>query len=531
MQNNMPMTEMPKPPRTLTILLGVILVLWTMTVFLPARYFQFVNWDDYDEVVQNPLLHPASAQNLANIWSGPYLRLYAPLSYSAWWLIMRLPDAASDPGLFHLLNILLHLASVALVFSIVRVCVKSPMAAFGGAAIFALHPLQVESVAWVSEMNNLLAAALSLAAIRMYLSFRLTAEKTRWWKYAIASALYLLALFAKPTAVVAPLIAVILDMGFLRSSRQRVLVEIVPWFCLAGIFAWVAHQSQASSGARWLDRPIIAVDALAFYWGKILWPMDLTIDYGRTPARVLNGNLWPGNLAIVAALVVILWLLWRTHRGIALAAMVLLAGVLPVLGFVGFGYQEYSTVADHFVYLGMLGPSLAGAVILAAAPGRWALPLAAALGVGLAVLCAKQLKMWRNNATLVARAMEIDPGSSIANDIVGTELNHAHQPRLAIPYFSAAIARDPQNPFFHYNLADAYYWSGQYEKAIDEFETAIPFFHPPSAKAMNNLGLSYAKAGRTADAIAEFRGILAIDPHNADARYNLHILTGDVPGN
>jgi len=531
MQNNVPMSQITKIPRTLTILLGVILILWTLAVFLPARHFQFVNWDDYDEVVQNPLLHPASAEHLGDIWSGPYLRLYAPLSYSAWWLIMQLPDAAGDPGLFHLLNILLHLASVALVFSIIRVCVKSPMAAFGGAAIFALHPVQVESVAWVSEMNNLLAAMLSLAAIRMYLSYRVAADKGRWWRYAIALALYLLALFAKPTAVVAPLIAVILDWGFLRSRWQQIFIAMLPWFCLAGIFAWVTHQSQASPGARWLDRPIIAMDALAFYWGKILWPVDMTIDYGRTPARVLGGNLWPGNLAIVATLAVILWLLWRTHRGIGLGAMVLLAGVLPVLGFVGFGYQEYSTVADHFVYLGMLGPSLAGAAILASAPGRWALPLAAALGVGLAVLCARQLKIWQNNATLVARAMEIDPGSSIANDIVGVELNHAHQPLLAIPYFSTAIARDPQNPAFHYNLADAYYWSGQYEKAIAEFETAIPLFHPPSEKAMNNLGLSYAKAGRTADAIAEFRGILAMDPHNADARYNLRILTGGVPGN
>ena len=145
--------------RTIIFILGAILLAWTAAVFLPARHFDFVNWDDYDEVTENPLLHPPTTEHLGQIWSGPYLKMYAPLSYSASWVIVQFRGAADNPAVFHALNIALHLASVALVFSILLVCVKSPMAAFGGAAIFALHPVQVESVAWVSEMNNLLAAA------------------------------------------------------------------------------------------------------------------------------------------------------------------------------------------------------------------------------------------------------------------------------------------------------------------------------------------------------------------------------------
>jgi hypothetical protein len=211
---------------TIILILGAILLAWTAAVFLPARHFDFVNWDDYDEVTENPLLHPPTTEHLTQIWSGPYLKMYAPLSYSAWWVISHIPDAADNPAAFHALNIALHLASVALVFSILLICLKSPLAAFGGTAIFALHPVQVESVAWVSEMNNLLAAALSLAAIRLYLAFRVTSTNARWGYFALGSAVYLLALFAKTTAVVVPLMAAILDLGFLRTSTRRVILAI-----------------------------------------------------------------------------------------------------------------------------------------------------------------------------------------------------------------------------------------------------------------------------------------------------------------
>jgi len=514
--------------RTIIFILVAILVAWTAAVFLPARHFDFVNWDDYNEVTENPNLHPPTAHHLHEIWSGPYLRLYAPLSYSAWWMLMQIPGAADNPAAFHLLNIALHLACVALVFSILIVCVKSPMAAFGGAAIFALHPIQVESVGWVAEMNNLLAATLSLAAIRLYLACRQAMVKAQWW-YFVAFIVYLLALFAKPTAVVVPLVALILDVGFLRNSWRSAVWPLLPWVAAAGIFGWIAHASQLAPATPPLDRPVVAIDTLAFYVGKIFWPTGLTIDYGRTPSRVLTGHILLGNLAVLAMLVAVLWILWRNYRGIVLGALVMLTALLTVLGLIPFGFQEYSTVADHFLYLGMLGPSLAVAVVLARTPGKWVLPISAALGVGLAVLSAQQLKIWRGSATLVARALAIDPGSAIGNGIVGAQLDRSGKPALAVPFFTAAIARDPGNPEFHYNLGNALLRMGEYDKSIAELETAIPLFHPPSGKAMNNLGVAYAKVGRRGEAVVEFRQVLMIDPQNAEALRNLHILSANVP--
>jgi Flp pilus assembly protein TadD len=236
------------------------------------------------------------------------------------------------------------------------------------------------------------------------------------------------------------------------------------------------------------------------------------------------GHFWRGNLAVLFILGIIFFLLWRNYRGMAVGAIVMLAGLLPVLGLVPFGFQEYSTVADHFLYLGMLGPSLAGGVILAGTPGRWALPLAAGLGLGLAVLSAEQLRVWRNSGTLVARALAIDPGSAVGNEIVGSQLDRVGKPAAAVPYFSAAIARDPTNPEFHYNLANAWLRMGEYEKSIDEFQAALPLFHPPSWKAMNNLGVAYVKAGRLDQAMIEFRQVLDVDPENAEAAENIRML-------
>jgi protein O-mannosyl-transferase len=513
---------------TVILILGAILLVWTALVFLPARHFEFVDFDDFNEVVQNPLLFPATNASLAAIWSGPHLEMYAPLSYSAWWAMERTGMAGDNPAGFHLLNIALHLICVALVFSIVMVCVKSPAAAFGGAAIFALHPVQVESVAWVSEMNNLLAAAFSLAAIRLYLAFRMSPTKHRWWFYGLASAVFLLALFAKATAVVAPLIVVILDWGFLHTSPRRVIAAILPWFLAAGVFSWIAHASQPASATPLVDRPAVAIDALAFYYGTLFWPTRLTVDYGRTPSRVLMGHLWVGNLFLIAVLCLILWFVWKNSRGVTLGAMVMLTGVLPVLGLVPFEFQEYSTVADHFLYMGMLGPALAGAVMLAAAP-KWLGPMiAVALTALLAVLSAKQLPVWTNSGTLVARALMLDRGSAIANGIVGAVWDKENKPDAAIPFFNKAIARDPTHADYHYNLANALFRMKEYEKSVDEYQTAIGLFRIPSWRAVNNLGVAYVKLGEREKAIDQFRQVLKIDPQNAEAMKNLRILGADV---
>ena len=512
--------------RSVSPILCAILLACTAAVFLPARQFKFVDWDDYDELTENPLLHPPTADHLRQIWSGPYLELYAPLTYTTWWALIQV---SPEPYAFHLLNVSLHLAGVAFVFSILRLCLKSPVAAFGGAAIFALHPMQVETVAWVAEMNNLLAAALSLAAIRVYLASSTSSAKRQWILYAIASLLFALALLSKPIAVMTPVIAIILDAGMLRRPWRNSLAKLLPWFVAAAVFGWIAHRVQRGFWTPPLDRPIVALDALSFYCQKILWPVGLTIDYGRTPARLMAGHQWILNCAVILALAATIWFLRRLYRGVAIGSLIALAALLPVLGLVPFSFQEFSSVADRFIYLAMLGPALAVASLLATWPWRAALGISLALGVTLAILSGAQLSTWQDSTTLAIHTLQIDPGSAVGNDIAGAQLNRDGHPREAAPRFSLAILRDPTEANFHYDLGNTLLRLQQYPQAINEYLAAIRNSQHPLTKAMNNLGVAYIAIGHPADAAAEFQKILEIEPGNAQAAQNLRILQTGVP--
>jgi tetratricopeptide (TPR) repeat protein len=503
-----------------------ILLACTAAVFLPARNFAFLNWDDVDEVTENPLLHPPAADQLRHIWSGPHLELYAPLTYTAWWTLARM-GAGDNPYAFHLLNVVLHLACAALVFSILRLCVKSPAAAFGGAIVFALHPMQVESVGWVAEMNNLLAAALSLAAIRLYLASGARQPRRRWIIYGLGSAAYLMALLSKPTAVVVPLIAIILDWGVLGRPLRPAVCALFPWLVAAGVFGWIAHQNQSGIAVAMLDRPIVALDALGFYCRKFFWPVGLTADYGRMPGRVLPGHDWIANAGIVIALGILLWLLRRKYRGAALGALIALAALLPVLGLVPFAFQELSTVADHFMYLAMLGPALAVGAVLDELPGRTALLVAAAAGFILAWLTMAQLQVWQSSKTLIEHTLAIDPGSAAGNFVAASELTHEGLGAQALVYYFRSLERDPRNPNVQYDLANDLAGLDQYDQAIEHYQIAIALFDPPRRgwKAMNNLGILYATHGRRDLAAAQFKRVLEIDPHNPQAMQNLQKLT------
>lgn len=505
------------------ILCGMLLVC-TAAVYWQAHAFEFVDWDDFNEVTQNPLLHPPTWEHLKEIWAGPYIQIYAPLSYTAWWALSWMSPGAET---FHLLNVGLHLVCVGFVFSVLRKCVKSPAAALVGAAIFALHPMQVETVGWVSEMNNLLAAALALGAIRAFLAAGENGVKWGW--YAVASVLFVAALFSKPTAVMTPVIALVLDAGVLGPGWKRSLGMVLPWLGGSAVFAWIAHRAQGGVWTPMADRPVVALDCVSFYCQKVLWPVGLTIDYGRTPGRVMAGNQWILDCVVMVALGATLWSVRRIYRGVAVGALVSVVALLPVLGLVPFYFQEFSSVADRFFYLAMLGPALAVASLLGRAPWRAALPMAMGVGVLLAILTTFQLGVWADTPSLAAHALKVDPGSAIGNYIAGEIASLSGNPQKAADYFRRSIQRNPGYPDVHFDLGNVYLMQGENQFAIDEFEEAIKRWQSPSIRAMNNLGVAYAKMGREGEAAEEFGKILEIEPGNAQAKQNLQMILGGVP--
>ena len=308
----------------------------------------------------------------------------------------------------------------------------------------------------------------------------------RW--YGAASALFVLAMLAKPSAVVVPALAWLMDVGMFRRPWRQSLRPVGPWLLAALALVLVTKAQQpdfvVQAGVPAAQRPVVALDALGFYLSKVILPVQLLPDYGRTPARVLEGGfswIWLLPLALLAVLAV-----WRRDLRRSVPALWFAAVLAPVLGLIPFEYQNISTVADRYVYLAMLGPALAAAFVLAARPARGLLVAAGVLVVVLGVAAHRQSSFWRSTEVLFERTL-------------------AHNPRS----FTA-----------HNNLGNALAKSGRYEEAVGHFTETVQL-SPAYFRGWTNRGNSLQKLGRLEEAVADFREALRLMPAFVDARIHL----------
>ena len=266
-----------------------------------------------------------------------------------------------------------------------------------------------------------------------------------------------------------PLAAAVLVYYFFHRSPAAILRSLWPWFVGAIVFAVVAHHVQLASDIPALTfwkRPAIAADALSFYVYKLIWPVHLTIDYARTPAAVLQSDRW---IAAVAAVIVAV-ALWPRLDRIRPGLLVMVVCLLPVLGLVAFDFQRYSTVADRFMYLPMLGVALVAAT--------FPRPLAILIVLLLAFKTEMQLPIWHDTDALTAHTLALDPGSAIGNKIRGEERARKQDWPGATAAFSKALIRNPTDGDLHFNLANALRHQGEYEAAIDEYITSLALLDP-----------------------------------------------------
>jgi len=533
----------------------ITLVIITLAVFWPVTGHQFLAWDDSVDVYKNPYLQVPSVDNLLHFWRYPYERLYTPLTYTiyallAWTplLLKASPGAAviPDPGLFHAFNLVLHLLSVLILWRILllllmrskqkeigamdnRDALPLSWAACGGALLFAIHPLQVEPVSWVAGMKDLVFGLFSLLAIWHYLLYvdqkTLPGRRPRvGLHFGFATGAYLLALFAKPTAVVVPLM-----VGFLAGSVWR-----QPWRAqLSGLWVWFLFAVAWGLLTRWVQtgailafepplwaRPLIAGDAVAFYLYKLAVPLRLGPDYGRTPQYVLaHGWLFITGLAPYA-LAIWLWVRRKRLPWLWTAAGIFAVVLLPVSGVISFEFQRFSTVADRYVYLAMIGPAFASAWVLS-----WPQKKLAAIG-GIMVLgflllhSSRQVRYWHDTQTFFEHALKINATSFLALNNLGFALAAKGQDVEAIRLFNQALLLEPDSAVTHLNLANALVRQGKLAEGIEHYSEALRLV-PNFARAHTNLGLALAKLGRHLEAIDHHREALRIEPKFADAHNNL----------
>lgn len=569
----------------LSYIICPFLVAVTLAIFWQNRNHEFV-WSDRNTIVENVFPNRRAPSN-GNASRQGSSKLSNSLTHAVWATIAGLsenPTADSnqklDPRPFHIANLIIHVLSVLVVFAILRLLIQDDWAAGSGALLFALHPLQVEPVAWATGMRELLCGFLSLLSLWQYAKYAslMTVSAPvdhasgaarpkrlihkRRFHGALAILTFALALLANPAAVALPIVAWVINYAlFKRSVRHNALslgVCIALAILFVGATQWARLENLSGVSPVW-QRPLIALDALAFYLYKLFVPLQLSVDYGRSPAVVVQQGWIYFTWLVPVALGLLLWLWRRRAPYFVCAAGIFAASLLPFLGLFPVRFQTISTVADRYLYLAMLGPAFA----LAWMVSRWQTkPVLVTCGILLAVLALKsavQTRLWQNNVTVFSHALELNSNSWIAHYNLGLGLarngafedaaQHYHaalkikpdyvSARLglgnvlaaqgnldeAIRQYDKVLQTGPVSAAVHYNLGNAFAVLNRLTEAAEQYEKSLQL-DPASAAAHGGLGHVLFKQRKFEDALAHYRKAIEIDPEAADVHYSMATILG-----
>ncbi len=494
------------------------LLLLTLIAYQPATEAGFV-WDDDANLTHNLPLR--SGAGLKSLWLEPGATTqYYPLVYTSFWLEYAAWEL--EPFGYHVDNILLHAIGAILLWRIL--IVMALPGAWFAAAVFALHPVQVESVAWVTERKNVLSGVFYLAAALTYLRFVSDAfvdprQRAKRWGYLLAIGLFVAALLSKsPTATLpaALLLAVWWKKG--RLSRNDILPTL-PFFALGAPIALLTTSMEKYVGTflglEWnpgvLERMLQAGRAAVFYATKLVWPMDLSFVYSRWAIDITAASQYLYPLAVIIALAACIGLRDRVGRG-PLTALLYFGGTLfPVLGLLEIYYFRFSFVADHWQYLACIGPIVlfccGGAHLAARLSSRNSIRAVAFLMIGvigiLGALTFKQSRNYHDIETLWIATLEKNPDSAMVNYNLANEVAKRGKVWLAVKLYRRSIELEPENAKPYNNLAMLHLRRGDRGSAERYLYKAIKVA-PDYTKAHWNLGAVLLMKGRFRMALRHF---------------------------
>ncbi len=506
-------------------LLAIALLTITLLAYSPGWNGKPI-WDD-DQHLTKPELR--SWNGLEQIWVNVGVtHQYYPLVHTVFWIEQRLWN---DRLLYyHLVNILLHGGAALLLVSVVRE-LKLPGPWLAG-ALFALHPIQVESVAWMSELKNTLSATFCLSSALLYLKFDRTRNRST---FLVALGLFLLGLLSKSAICVLP-VAILIVLWWRRHQLvwQRDALPLLPFFAIgisAGLFtAWVERHFVGAEGTAFslsvIDRILIAGRVFWFYLWKLSWPARLTFVYPRWD---INQTVWWQYLFPAGAflLFAILFLLRRRLPGTLSGFLFFAVMLFPALGFFNVYPFIYSFVADHFQYFASIGIITTASVGLTTLVDRagWRpqtrVILFSSLCATLAFLTWRQAHMYRDEETLWRTTLLRNPDSSMAHTNLGALLMETGRPDEAIVHYEQALANrkvDPEHG--HYNLAVALAKMGQIDNAIAHYQKALEL-KPGFPQAHYQLGRALLKKGEIDEAIRQYKESLKLRPNEPSVENDL----------
>jgi tetratricopeptide (TPR) repeat protein len=515
-------------------LYGLALVLVTALAYQPAWRGKPI-WDDEIHLTSDEL---SSVHGLAQIWTDPTaVPQYYPLLHTVFWIENKLWGHWPLP--YHLLNIALHILTAFLILRILQ-RLEIP-GAWLAAAIFALHPVMVESVAWMSELKNTLSGALGASSALIYLKFDRNRKRN---SYFVALALFLAAVLTKTVVVTLPAVLLIIfwwKRGTL--SFKRDWAPLIPFFLislLAGLVTvWVEQRFCVEHGETFnftiVERFLIAGRLFWFYLGKILWPRGLILIY---PAWDVRQSDWSQYLFLAAALILFLglWMIRKQSRGPFAAALCFVVMLAPVLGFFNLSYfmsglapDHHAAIfrSDHFQYLSVvavIAPISAGVAWLISRMNIKFQRAIYAATLGLFLLLAAmtwaQSATYRDPETCFRTVIAKNPNSATARSNLGGALLNRGATDEAITQLRRSIEIEPDFQFGHYNLGVALLQKNEIDEAILHLQTALKL-DPDYPKAYYTLGNALSKKGEMNEAAVAYQRTLQLQPNFPDAHTNL----------
>jgi len=503
---------------------AAVIVLLTLLAYSAVWSAGFI-WDDDKYVFQNSTLH--DLHGLSRIWfEVGAVPQYYPLVHTTFWLEYHLWGL--HPAGYHIDNVLLHALGAVLLGLLLRE-LRLP-GAWLVAGLFALHPINVESVAWITERKNVLCGVFYFAAALAWFRFKPVTDAVtgpRRWYY-LSLLFFVLALFSKTVACSLP-VALLLVIWWKRGKIEaREFWPLVPFFAvgfaLGMLTSWMEKHQVGAEGIDWNLTPgqrcLIAGRALWFYAGKLAWPVNFTFIYPRW--NVATAVLWQWLFPLAAvAMAGALWIYRnRVGRGPLAALLFFAVTLFPALGFVNVYPMLFSFVADHFQYLSGIGLLILFAAAVDRFAKRWERTLLFLLPVVLVFLTWRQTLAYHDIDTLWRDTLRKNPGCWLAEYDLGADLVQRGNLAEAGEHLNRALQLEPQQPLIHYNLGLLLTRQGRYEEAVGEYQTALKI-NPDSAQVHNGLGNALARLNRLDEAAEQFQIAIKLDPQFIEARNNL----------
>jgi tetratricopeptide (TPR) repeat protein len=518
---------------------GALIIVLTILAYLPAMHAGFI-WDDDDHLTQNACI--VGPLGFRDIWLSSSA-VYYPLVLTTFWLLHKF--IGLNPLAYHLFNVIVHLANVLLIWRVLRL-LKIPGAWFG-AALWALHPVMVQSVAWITELKNTQSCFFYLLSILFFLKADENEGRLDRWRFSLSLLFFALAVTSKTSTVMLPVVLA-LCIWWRRSEPDRRLalggrdlIALIPFLCISvAAGAWTIWEQKFHSGAlgaewvqTWPQRFALAGRDVWFYCGKLFWPHPLIFIYPLWKIDTGNIVAFFPTLSVVATMIFLWWKRNGSLRPVFFAGAYFLASLFPVLGFFNVYFFRYSFVSDHFQYLAAIGPLvLVGSASVVAFRGSSAkkpraglpslLPIGtgAALLGGLALLTWNQTKIYHDNEKLWNYVLSKNPGCWMAHNNLGNTLLEEGQTDQAISHLREAVTLQPHDGTYRYNLANALAHQRNFSEAFAAYRDALSAL-PDSAEIRNNFAIALVEAGQSDEAVEEFKTAVRIKPDYVKAHYNL----------